>query len=419
MSKKLLPLLMLCLTCLWRQDTYGQSCPEPPPQTSGTHSFRREFEIIDIPILVGDCQPIALELRWYNGRNNGSLFKVTFQDTGGQPIFVQHLSGFQTGHFEFPFSTFEPKPWLGTRSMLSVPSNVTIQVVPPFGLPANIEYTVTRAPGLSRRKQPELDSNVAMTLQIVAGKLLSKVQSSLQGSERQAELITYRLEEVQLSEPRSLQIQGKSESLEVAYRLMLTGGDYLAQVELIWIDDAPLPVFRRRHTQGGAQEIGAMIYDRSILRRDAEISISQNGSNRIYTLSEPLRLPTDFPASISPNAKEGQRTVEGNAVVRIHSATRTIGATRQPLVQMELNTNRPFPAKDSALQLQIGKQFFLNELSGDHSGRRLTLTLTPEMFAGLRQGAEVVAFFDKPDRSGFSDQNVWYFGRLNKEMLKE
>jgi len=57
-------------------------------------------------------------------------------------------------------------------------------------------------------------------------------------------------------------------------------------------------------------------------------------------------------------------------------------------------------------------------LSGDYTGRSLTLTLTPEMFAQLRDGADIVAFFNRPDRSGFADSDIWYFGKLNKSLLK-
>jgi hypothetical protein len=83
------------------------------------------------------------------------------------------------------------------------------------------------------------------------------------------------------------------------------------------------------------------------------------------------------------------------------------------VVQIELKTSRPFPVRDMPLQLQIGKRVFVDELSGDYTGRKLTLSLTPEMFAELKDGDEIVAFF-KPDRSGSADQEVWYFGKLEK-----
>jgi hypothetical protein len=69
------------------------------------------------------------------------------------------------------------------------------------------------------------------------------------------------------------------------------------------------------------------------------------------------------------------------------------------------------------VQLQIGKQFFMNELGGDPSGHSLTVNLTPKAFAELKDGAEVIAFYNYPDRSGASAKEIWYFGRLNKRVL--
>ena len=416
MRKNLFKLLVLCVMSLLSTDLiYSQTCPDPAPQTSGSHSFRRKGEIIDIPIQAGDCQPVALELRWANGRNNGSNFRVTFFDTNNQPIYVKEVSGFQAGNFEFPFNGLEPRRWLGSRGMLSIPSSVTIEAVRPFALPATLSYTVTRVTGPTRRAHPPMDHHTATTLPLAAGRLLSKGASSLRGHEG---TMSYRLEEVRLNQPKTLDIRGNTETLDSVFRLILTGGDHLATAHLIWLDDTALPVFRRREAEDDSNEIGAIIYDRFILKREMEISVSDVDGTRLYTLSEPLTLPADFrePKRIT---KQEQGAGNGNAVTRIHTAVRTIGASKQKLVQIELRTNRPIPAKNSALQLQIGKRFFVNELSGDHTGRSLTLTLTAEMFASLKQGAEIVAFFDKPDLSGFSDQNIWRFGRLNKETLEE
>ena len=107
-------------------------------------------------------------------------------------------------------------------------------------------------------------------------------------------------------------------------------------------------------------------------------------------------------------------TRQGNEIVNIHNAVRLIGASRLPLVQMQLKTSRPFPVRDVPLQLRIGKKVFIEELSGDYTGRKLTLSLTPELFAELKDGDEIVAFFSKPDGNGSADQDVWNFGKLSK-----
>jgi hypothetical protein len=133
-------------------------------------------------------------------------------------------------------------------------------------------------------------------------------------------------------------------------------------------------------------------------------------SGGIYSLSEPLNLPQTFVADIKPDAHEG------NEIVAIRRALRIVGSLRQPLVQIELKTNRPFPVRNAVLQVQIGKEFFLNELASDISGQSLIVSLTPEVFATLKNGAEVLAGFSF-DRSGARSEELWYFGRLNKSML--
>jgi hypothetical protein len=115
----------------------------------------------------------------------------------------------------------------------------------------------------------------------------------------------------------------------------------------------------------------------------------------------------------SKNEKKVERKAERNEVVNIRTVVRLIGASRLPLIQMELKTDRPFPVREQALKLQIGKQVFVDELSGEHTGRTLILSLTPAMFAELQNGDEIVALFDKPA------QDVWNFGKLDKSRLDE
>jgi hypothetical protein len=226
------------------------------------------------------------------------------------------------------------------------------------------------------------------------------------------------LKELRLPEPREIEIHGRRETVELAYRLTLSGAESrssqrvgtvqvpaLSKFGLIWLDDAALPAFSL-----DSQEISTVIYDRSVLRDGAQISVSNSDGSEMFTLVEPFK----YQSNVQPG-KEGEAE---NEVVAIRSAVRVIGATRMPLVQIELRTSRPFPPRDSALQLQIGKRFFLNELTGDYGGRTLTLTLTQEMFAELHEGAAIVAFFDKPDRSGFAGRDVWHFGRLDKNMRR-
>jgi hypothetical protein len=106
----------------------------------------------------------------------------------------------------------------------------------------------------------------------------------------------------------------------------------------------------------------------------------------------------------------------GNEIASIHQAVRLIGASRLPLIQIELKTTRPFPVRDVPLKLQIGNKVFIEELTGDHTGRKLTLSLTPEMFSELIDGDEIVAFFSRSDRNGFAEGDAWFFGKLVKRV---
>lgn len=291
MRKNLLVPLALCLLFLGptnsvgTRNIYGQQkaephvCPDIPGQTSGTHSFRQVGETIEIsirgdgvPASVADCEPVALDLHWANGRKNGSKFAVTFLDDSNRPIYGKRISGFLTGAAQFPLSSFDVQRVYGSIGMISVPTTVTIQAGRPFATPASLSYRVLRV--------------------------------------------------IRASKPKG--------------------------------------------------------------RGEGESGVSQ------------------------------EREKDGNEIVSIHGAARLIGASRLPLVQIELRTNRPFPIRDTPLQLQIGNKIFIDELSGDHTGRKLTLSLTPEMFAELKDGEEIVAFFGKANVNGSSERESWLFGKLNK-----
>jgi hypothetical protein len=133
----------------------SNQCSEEVTPASGNYKFRWQGESFEIP-LSGSCQAVALELRWSNGRNNGSNFHVTFLDGDNQAIYTKELSGFLTGSFSLPFATIEPRSWRGSAAMMSVasvPAKVVIEAVRPFAFPANISYTITRVAGTPRQPQ--------------------------------------------------------------------------------------------------------------------------------------------------------------------------------------------------------------------------------------------------------------------------
>jgi hypothetical protein len=231
-----------------------------------------------------------------------------------------------------------------------------------------------------------------------AGRLVANGESKTPIGENK--LLTYRLEEVDLQKPLGFEIRGKTHHLSTVLRLTITS-ESISGAHTIWIDDAALP----RVFGLGAHAIGTFIYDRSILRDGAEISVSD--SREFVTLPERLRLPKELLSTIEPLSEEG------NSIVGIHSLLRIAGSVRRPMIQIEMRTNRPFIARNALLQAQIGKQIFM----AGGAGRAAGVFLTPEQFAQLKDGAEVIAFYNSPDRSGALAKEIWYFGRLNKRML--
>jgi hypothetical protein len=236
---------------------------------------------------------------------------------------------------------------------------------------------------------------------LAPGRLLAQGQNITPvGTER---LLSYRLEEVDLQNPLDLEFRGTRHHLEKVLRLTITS-ESIGGAHTIWIDDAALPqVFGL-----GKHAIGVFIYDRSILRDGAEISVFDGKCT--VTLPERLRLPKEFDANVEGNEEKGNR------IIGITSGVRIIGSQRQPVIQIEMKTSRAFQVRNAVLQLQIGRQFFAPS-GGDWTGHTLTLSLSPEAFAQLKDGSEVVAFYNIPDRSGAGGRDTWYFGRLNKNML--
>ncbi len=373
----------------------AQECPDPAPQTSGSHLFRHVGETFEIPIALGDCQAIALTLRWSNGRNNGGLLNLTFLDGDDRPLYAKQVSAFMTGVFEFPLVPVEQQSY-GLMSVQSVPALVTVQTAYPFGAPAAFSYTITRANRRPRGRLRGIDSRLATSLQTATGRLLSTTSG-------------YTLTEVTLPEPRELELSGKRKTVRNAFRILLAPEKVAAfgnPIDLIWIDDIAVPVFSSGTTSG------ALIFDEAVLRNGAEVAVSNLATGRFQSFPERLVYQS------RSSGGELALSEAGNEVVAIKNSARVIGGRRQPLVQMQLRTSRPFPARDSALHLQVGRRLFVDELAGDFTGRTLTLTLTPEMFAELSDGAAIMAYYGKPDGSGSAGNDVWYFGRLNKSVVQ-
>jgi hypothetical protein len=237
---------------------------------------------------------------------------------------------------------------------------------------------------------------------IAPGRVVTQGQNiSPQGKEG---LLSYRLEEVDLQDPVDVRFGGKMHHLNSVLRLTVTG-ESSEGAHTIWIDDAALP----RVFGLGRNGIGVFIYDRSIVRNGAEISISDG--KQVVTLPERLRVPDQFAAGFEKNE-------EANQIIAIHSGVKGVGSLPpQRIIQITMQTERAFPVRNAALELQIGKQFFMYGLETDTTGHFLTLTLPANTFAQLKDGSDVLAFYNTPDRSGGGGADVWYFGSLKKNLL--
>lgn len=279
--------LLLFLTGFCANETLAQGCPEWAQESSGTHRFRYIGESLEIPLVVTKstradadetqirdlnrvCQPVALNLFWSNGRNNGSNLRVTILDLRNRPLYAKQFSAFTSGTRQISLTALAYQ-----GHFLAVPSRVVVQTVAPFALPAHVSYMVMR-----------------------------------------------------VSKP------GSAESRP-------------AEKENLTFD----------------------------------------------------------PEEQGPNDK--------GKVVVIRTAHRIIGATRVELVQVELRTNQPLPSTEQPMRLRIGKQVFVDEVWGDHTGRKLVLSLTPKMFTELEDGGEIVALFDQ------SETESWSLGKLDKSLLEK
>lgn len=239
-------------------------------------------------------------------------------------------------------------------------------------------------------------------LRIIPGKLLIQGENNIPVGP--LGLLTYKLEEIPLERPVDI-IVGKKQRIETAIRLTLTGNS-ISRAHVIWINDARLTGV----WSNGPRQIGTLIYDRSILQAGTTISVQDNED--IHSLPEVLRLPDTFPTPIVSDAQKG------NEIVSIRRVLRITGSEYQPLVQIEMRTNCRFPVRNAALQLQIGKQFFSKELGIGPDGSWLIVSLTPQVFAELKDGADVLAGFSF-NRGGGESSEFCYFGRLKKAMFAQ
>ncbi len=198
-----------------------------------------------------------------------------------------------------------------------------------------------------------------------------------------------------------------------------------SNLNVTFFDNSNVPVYSKRFT---AFMTGTRHFSLTSLDQQRGLRISTPSRVAVQAVA-PFALPATVSYIVTYVGRAGRQVSEAEEkagsdlsqsdkniggrgeVVQIRSAVRLIGSSRVELVQIKLRTEAPLPVSDIPLRLRIGKHVFADELWGDHTGRKMTLSLTPELFAALQDGAEIQAFFSK------ADQEVWQFGKLDKSSL--
>lgn len=223
------------------------------------------------------------------------------------------------------------------------------------------------------------------------GRLISEGQNKTAVGPRK--LLTYKLEELDLPQPKEIRLRGKKHQVTTVLRLTIKGEIHQPD-SVIWIDDVLFP----NPWEAGPTSIATLIYDSSLLRDGAQISVGSGA--QLYDLPERLKLPSSF------KSDPDEEIEDGNRIVAVRWIPRITAAGRERLVSIEITTARPLPVANSAYSLQIGRRFFSNLNGADRQWR---LELSAQEFSQLKDGARVAVTVGP-----FS---IAYLGRLEKKML--
>jgi hypothetical protein len=204
-------------------------------------------------------------------------------------------------------------------------------------------------------------------------------------------LLTYKLEELDLPQPREMVFRGRKHLVTTVLRLTIRGERHQPS-SMIWIDDVLFP----SPWEPDATSTATLIYDVSRLRDGAQISVAASGE--IYDLPEPLKLPPDFKTT-------EEEVSAGSRIVALQSILKVNGNDRRWFVSIVVTTP-PLPVMNSSYSLQIGRKFFPWLIGGDGQWR---VEMTAKEFSELKDGARVSV--------NVGPMVVAYLGRLNKLML--
>ncbi len=101
-------------------------------------------------------------------------------------------------------------------------------------------------------------------------------------------------------------------------------------------------------------------------------------------------------------------------IVAIRSVASSPILQGHPAVELEVQSQRPFPVRDEITVLRIGTQeFLLSRYPDGGDTHALIFTLTPEEFAATADGALVVVQYGRGEQA-----DHWDLGRLDKTVLR-
>ena len=221
------------------------------------------------------------------------------------------------------------------------------------------------------------------------GRLISEGRNTTPVGPRK--LLSYKLEEIDLPQPKEIMANGRKRLVTTALRLSIKGEQHQPS-SVIWIDDVLFP----SPWEPDGSSIATLIYNPSLLRDGATISVGSG--DQIYDLPEPLKLPARF----KTNDEEVQT---GNGIV-LRTLLRVDGTRYERSIVIHVIVSQPLPVVNSTYSLQIGRKFF-SRLIG--SNKQYRVEMSPQEFAELKDGARVSI--------NMGPLVVAYLGRLDKKML--
>lgn len=118
---------------------------------------------------------------------------------------------------------------------------------------------------------------------------------------------------------------------------------------------------------------------------------------------------------------------DDNNKIRIRNILLGEKSLAQPLIEIELYSDRKFPALNSAVVLLVGDQVFHGGGLEDE-GHRLIFRVKPEEFAKTRNGERVIVTYQGNESDKVHEENsddskeqprLWRFGKLDKSKIDQ